>query len=110
MALAKGQSRIRTDRRGPILPKLTFLDENIKYKCKKIRRAHVLIFCQPIIAELSHSRWIEVFYLLLKYDDENGARRLADLELNGEWASKKVVLSMVFVRFKGIVESHLDVW
>lgn len=48
--------------------------------------------------------------MLLKYNDENGARRLAELELNGEWASKKVVLSMLFVRFKGIVESHLDVW
>ena len=37
---------------------------------------------------LESLKWIEVFYLLLKYDDENGTRRVADLELNGEWATK----------------------
>ena len=45
----------------------------------------------------------------LKYD-KNGARRLGDLELGGEWASKEVVLSLIFVRFQGFVESNLDVW
>ena len=59
---------------------------------------------------LKSLKWIEVFYLLLKYDDENGTRRVADLKLNGEWATKQVVLSLLFVRFQCIVENSLDVW
>jgi hypothetical protein len=41
--------------------------------------------------------------LLLK-DGENGAGRVAGLELGGEWMGKKIVLRALFVRFQGIID------
>ena len=63
-------------------------------------------FCQPIIAG---SRSIEPLHLLLKYD-ENGARRLASLELGREWMSNKIVFCLLFVGFQGATENELEVW
>ena len=50
------------------------------------------------------SRSIEVLNLFLKHC-ENGARRVAGLELDGEWVRKKVLLCLTFVGFQGIVEN-----
>jgi len=63
-------------------------------------------FCQPIIAG---SRSIEFLYLLLEYD-ENGARRLAGLELGCEWMGKKIVFCLLFVGLQGVIENKLEVW
>jgi len=48
-------------------------------------------------------------YLLLKHD-ENGAGRLAGLELGCEWMGKKVVLCLLFVYFEGVIKNKLEVW
>ena len=63
-------------------------------------------FCQPIIAGL---RSIGFLHLLLEYD-ENGARRLAGLELGREWMGKKIVFRLLFVDFQGVIENKLEVW
>ena len=52
---------------------------------------------------------MEELYLLLKYV-ENGAGRLAGLELGCEWMGKKVVLCLFFVGFQGVVKNKLEVW
>ena len=41
--------------------------------------------------------------LLLKYG-ENSGRRVAGLELGGEWVCKEVLLGMLFVCFESIIE------
>jgi hypothetical protein len=46
--------------------------------------------------------------LLLKYG-ENGARRLAGLELSCEWVGKKIILRMLLVGFQSIIENELEV-
>jgi len=48
-------------------------------------------------------------YLLLKHD-ENGAGRLAGLELGCKWMGEKVVLGLLFVGFQGIIENEMKVW
>jgi len=63
-------------------------------------------FCQPIIV---NSGSIEFLYLLLKHI-ENGAGRLASLELACEWMGKKVVLCLLFVGFQGVAKNKLEVW
>jgi len=45
---------------------------------------------------------------MLKYG-ENGARRLAGLELRREWMRKQIVLCVFFVGFQGVVENKLKV-
>ena len=52
---------------------------------------------------------MEMLYLLLKHG-ENGAGRLAGLELGCERMGKKVLLCLLFVGFQGITESELEVW
>ena len=52
---------------------------------------------------------IEFLYLLLKYD-ENGAGRLAGLELGREWMGKKIALGLLLVGFQGVIENELKVW
>jgi len=51
---------------------------------------------------------IEFLYLLLKYD-ENGAGRLAGLELSCERMGKKIVLCVFIMGFQGITEYKLEV-
>ena len=63
-------------------------------------------FCQPIIVG---ARWVEFLYLLLKHV-ENGAGRLAGLELGCEWMGEKVVLGLLFVGFQGVTKNKLEVW
>ena len=65
-------------------------------------------FCQPIIAG-SKPKPIQFLYLLLEYD-ENGARRLAGLELGREWMGKEIVFGLLFVDFQGVIEDKLEVW
>jgi hypothetical protein len=48
-------------------------------------------------------------HLLLKHD-ENGAGRLAGLELGCEGMGKKVVLCLLFVGFQGVTKNKLEVW
>ena len=62
--------------------------------------------CQPIIGG---SRSIEFLYLLLKHV-ENGAGRLAGLELGCEWMGEKVVLGFLFVGFQGVTKNKLEAW
>ena len=50
----------------------------------------------------------EGVYLLLKYG-ENGARRMAGLELSCEWMGKKIDFCLLFVGFQGIIENKLEV-
>ena len=40
---------------------------------------------------------------------ENGARRLAGLELSCEWVGKKIILRMLLVVFQSITENKLEV-
>jgi hypothetical protein len=47
---------------------------------------------------------IELLDLLLKHK-ENGAWRIAGLELSGEWVGKKIVLRALFVCFQSIIEN-----
>ena len=42
---------------------------------------------------------------LLMKDGENGAGRVAGLELGGEWVCKKILLCAFFVFFQGIIEN-----
>ena len=46
--------------------------------------------------------------MLLKYG-EDGARRLAGLELRREWMRKQIVLCVLFVGFQGVVENKFKV-
>ena len=52
---------------------------------------------------------IELLDLLLKHD-ENGAGRLASLELGCEWMGKKVAFCLLFVGFQGAIKNKLEVW
>jgi hypothetical protein len=50
------------------------------------------------------SRLIEVLDLLVK-QGKNGARRVAGLELGGEWVRKEVLLCLLFVCFQGMAKN-----
>ena len=52
---------------------------------------------------------MELLYLLLKHD-ENGAGRLAGLELGCEWMGKKVVVCLLFEGLQGVTQNKLKVW
>ena len=42
-------------------------------------------------------------------DGENGARRVARLELGSEWMCKEIFICASFVCFQGIIENQLEV-
>lgn len=58
-------------------------------------------FCQLFIGSL---RLMESLDLLMN-EGENGAGRVASLELGGEWVCKKIALCALFVRLQGIIEN-----
>ena len=72
------------------------------YKPSTVGSSH---YCQPLVAA---SRSVEVLDLLLNHG-ENGAWRVAGLELGGEWVSKKIFLGLFFGLFQGIIEYQLEV-
>ena len=41
---------------------------------------------------------------LLMKDGENSGRRVAGLELGGEWMGKQILLRPFFVRFQGVID------
>jgi len=57
---------------------------------------------------ISTLRLIEFLDLLLKHV-ENVARRVAVLQLGGEWVVTKILFGASFVRSQGIVEYKLEV-
>ena len=42
-------------------------------------------------------------------DGENGAQRVAVLELGDKWMRKKIVLCVSFVGLQGIIENELEI-
>src|ERR1700677_2969856 len=57
---------------------------------------------------IANSRLITSLYLLIK-DGENCAKRVAFLELGGEWMGKKIIFCALFVFFQSIVEDKLEI-
>jgi hypothetical protein len=57
---------------------------------------------------IATSRLIYPLHLLLKNSD-NGAWRVAGLELGSEWMGKKIVPSAFFVRFQRIIDDSLEI-
>ena len=57
---------------------------------------------------ISALRLIEFLDLLLK-DVENATRRVAVLELSGEWVRGKILFCSFFVHFQGIIENKLEI-
>jgi hypothetical protein len=43
-------------------------------------------------------------------DGENGAGRLAGLELGGKWMCKEIAFCTLFVRLQGITKNLLEIW
>jgi len=58
-------------------------------------------FCQPFIGSLGLMESLD----LLVDDGENGAGRVASLELGGKWMCEKITLCSFFVGLQGIIEN-----
>ena len=46
---------------------------------------------------------------LLMDEGENGAGRIAALELDGQWMCKKVAFCLLFIRLQSIIENQLKI-
>jgi hypothetical protein len=123
--------RVQTNKRTPIPAKTTLAGENTcqvnmrvqnsdEFTCRTYQtnalskgrgegvkdiHSRVEPFCESILAS---SRVIELMDLLVK-DSENGARRVACLQLGGEWMCEKILLCTPLVRFQCIMEYYLKV-
>jgi hypothetical protein len=49
------------------------------------------------------------FLDLLMNENENGAERVAVLELGDKWMRKKIALCVSFVGIQGIIENELEI-
>ena len=122
---------IRTKRRTPTPVSTTFAGENTYFIYQNADLGHSLLLeayqantlsksvtegikdvysrikpLDPSIIATSGLIW--PLNLLLK-DVENGAGRIADLELGGEWMGKQVLLRALFILIQRIADDELEV-
>jgi len=127
----KVSREIHTKRRTPTPTKTTFAGDNTcetnmrvssqTTRCPEAHQANALPKCRRKGIEyinrgveplgqlaIAAPRLIELLALLLK-DGDDGAGRVACLELRGEWMHEKVLLCSPFVCFQGIIEYNLKI-
>jgi len=121
MVRTKVLKRIRTERKTTNPVNITFAGGNACKVCMRVRILNKLTYWGYQADTSSHGlregmknlhswiqpfdklsiaalRLIELLYLLLKHF-ENATRRIAGLELVGEWVLDKILLCALFVRF-----------